>query len=374
MSDTEAGTVGSHPNVYIATTGGPCAIADLQRREGAHSSFVSTVGNFRPLHWTKDYDDFVRNALPQAMSKPGPYNLVVETSPDFGLSWELPVLIAHLLQDSPPRGQTIWATGRIDSDLRPVPADDYEIETKIEQSRELIAHLAPDLVAIMPPPMSDSERGRIEAEFASANVVCRFPADLEELCACLDLPGAHSDSVAGDGGDPRAERRRRSRRRASLRVAVLTLATGLGAAFLLTGQHENLSWLSTLGKTPGPATAQALAIHGIYTAEDVTCYDQLNTTLPEQSVPARRDAGAARYWLEHSENLCRVRFSNDSRTAMTLHLDPILISHGAPMLNPPGTMVELPANGFRTIFFGSPPAPGDLTLYLDGQTVTLTLE
>src|SRR5690606_2634536 len=127
----------------IPTTGGPLFIEGIQVRKRLKSSYAVTKGDFRPLAFSPDYARFVSGPLTGHID-PGPYELSLSGAIDSGRSWELPVLLAHLLHaperlaasgglageaegtDANQATCLVWATGAVDTDLNPAPGT-YEI-------------------------------------------------------------------------------------------------------------------------------------------------------------------------------------------------------------------------------------------------------
>lgn len=344
------------PRVYIATTGGPCRIDRITPRPQIRSSFVSSIGSFQPLPWSADYDAFIRNVLPQAIPDPGPFNLSVEDSPDFGRSWELPVLIAHLLLHHDRSDRAIWATGRLNADLSPVPADDYEIAVKIAQSREILADLGPDGLAILPPPLSDDERPRIEAAFAEIGCACAFPRTLAEVRNCLGLTTQSPKPIA---------------RRWPMVVA--TACAGLAAAATLVPWDANWPGPSTLQDIFPQALAGApLSVQGIYAEEKNQCLNRFIQDVPLETIPATLSETDAAYRLPASPALCDLEFRNTSDASIELKIDPALIALGVLGSDRFTSLQTLGSRQYITIGLKRAPAPGTLTLWVDGHPFSVT--
>src|SRR5262249_54983832 len=76
------------------------------------------------------------------LAKPGPYEMRVAGPVDSGKSWELPVLLAHLvvalgadLAEEPAQADLVlWSTGAVDLDLR-ILDHDYKLPAKADPSK-----------------------------------------------------------------------------------------------------------------------------------------------------------------------------------------------------------------------------------------------
>lgn len=339
------------PRVYIATTGGPCRIGRIQPRPQIRSSFVSPIGSFQMLPWSAQYDTFVRNILPQAIPAPGPFSMTVENSPDFGRSWELPVLIAHLLQHHGATDMAVWATGRLDADLAPVPADDYEITTKIAQSRDVLAGLAADGLAIIPPPVSASERARIEADLAEIGCRCAFPGTLAEVHACLGLPAPKPWPL------------------------IATVASAGLLAVVLGIWSANWSGSSTPGNIlPDTPAAAPLTVQGSYAEEKSQCMSRFMEQVPMQETQAKLSKPNATYRLPALPTLCDLRFHNSSAGPVEIRIDPALIALGVMGTDQYAEPQELGPNQYITIGLKQGPKPGPVTIQVDGRPFVLMFE
>ncbi len=180
-------TVTTQPTFVIApTTGGlihVCGITPRSRQQ-LNNSFAVIKGDFRPLKMSGDYHRLASGpmALAGVADTDVVYELALSGDIDSGRSWELPIVIAHLLrgagclttaaeaiapdegcpadeaaaavaagdtsataQSSTPRGQSsparprvIWATGSVDNELSP-QAGDFSVRTKTALSLETLA-------------------------------------------------------------------------------------------------------------------------------------------------------------------------------------------------------------------------------------------
>ncbi|MEL6312112.1 MAG: hypothetical protein AAFQ17_07090, partial [Pseudomonadota bacterium] len=172
----------------VPTTGGVALIANLRRRARLKASYVTTVGDYRPLSLSPAYEHLLIGPLAEAIT-PGPYEIVLSSVIETGRSWELPVTIAHLFAegqvlakaDGPPdaltaydAGALVWATGKLDTSLTPVP-DDYRIDLKVEHSMHVFeeAHAASMAITLIVPAGTDPRENA-----ALDRVVSLFGAEL----------------------------------------------------------------------------------------------------------------------------------------------------------------------------------------------------
>lgn len=193
----------------IPTTGGPLLIEGIQVRTRLKSSYAVTKGDFRPLGFSPDYARFVSGPLAGHI-EPGPYELSLSGPIDSGRSWELPVLLAHLLHaparlsaasrlfteaESVDKGaHVVWATGAVDTDLNPSPGS-YEIARKLAASEELFDRARQQGLRILLLLPADISHADLDAARAAA---VRYGASLHEVASLgqamgpLGLPAAHA--------------------------------------------------------------------------------------------------------------------------------------------------------------------------------------
>jgi hypothetical protein len=175
--------------VILPTTGALNQIVRLTGRPGLKASFVVMRGDYRPLAVSKDYDALTDEAGPLAKLAPlvasGPYEMRVSGNFDSGKSWELPVVIAHMvvalgaeLVDDPAEAELIlWSTGAVDLDLGIVPQN-YSLPAKLALSKSTFQAgvTAGARIQVFLPPDSDpapfqTMLAEISAARASVDVV-----------------------------------------------------------------------------------------------------------------------------------------------------------------------------------------------------------
>jgi hypothetical protein len=157
--------------VLVPTTGALNQVLRIQPHPGLAYSFAVRKGEAEHLSITRQYAPLTApgGALEAlgAPAKPGTYILQLAGPIDCGGSWQLPVLLAHLvvalgekLVDSAVAEQAganlvVWSTGAVDYDLTVVHGDDvdYQLRAKVERSRAGLAEAAKAgarIIAIIP--------------------------------------------------------------------------------------------------------------------------------------------------------------------------------------------------------------------------------
>jgi hypothetical protein len=150
--------------VLVPTTGKLNRVLRIDPYPDLVHSFVVRQGDVERLPITRKYADLTSAGGPLAALgspvKPGLYRLLLAGPIDAGDSWQLPVLLAHVvaalgmkLAEEPTKGDIVlWSTGAVDIDLKIVDHD-YRLPAKIACSRtalqEAVAAGA-QIVAILP--------------------------------------------------------------------------------------------------------------------------------------------------------------------------------------------------------------------------------
>jgi hypothetical protein len=151
----------------VPTTGGPNAVRGLTQRRDLPASVVFQNSNFRPLSWSRDYDQFLLPSGPvrsliQNVAE-GAFVMRVDDDIDGGRSWEVPMLLTHFAVSSghliSPNIEAadvlLWSTGALDYDdgsdiaAQKIAPQDYALNAKIEASRALFAQAAQHNVHII---------------------------------------------------------------------------------------------------------------------------------------------------------------------------------------------------------------------------------
>ena len=158
MSAAKAGR--NRVRVFIATTEGPVAIQKITAEDPDVPSVACRDGTTEVLAISRDYTRFVDRGtgLVARLTGHGAYRLDLDRPVDGGRSWQLPVLLAHLLDtegrlagSEESTGLTLLATGEVDREQRVRPVG--RIEEKLSAARALIDGHAEDerpLVVLMP--------------------------------------------------------------------------------------------------------------------------------------------------------------------------------------------------------------------------------
>ena len=157
------GDTGPHTRrvrVLIATTEGPVAVQKITAEDPDVPSVACRDGTTEVLAISRDYTRFVNRGtgLVAGLTGHGAYRLDLERSVDVGRSWQLPVLLAHLLDaedrlagPEDPAQFVLLATGEVDRDQRIRPVG--RIGEKLAAARSLVGRHkdgGPPLVVLLP--------------------------------------------------------------------------------------------------------------------------------------------------------------------------------------------------------------------------------
>ena len=143
MSAAPAG--GCRVHVFIATTEGPVAVQKITAEDPDVPSVACLDGTIEILPISRDYTRFVDRGtgLVARLTGHGAYRLDLDGSVDGGRSWQLPVLLAHLLEaedrlagPEQPADLTLLATGEVDREQRVRPVG--RLDRKLSAARALI--------------------------------------------------------------------------------------------------------------------------------------------------------------------------------------------------------------------------------------------
>lgn len=143
MSAGPAG--GCRVHVFIATTEGPVAVQKITAEDPDVPSVVCLDGTTEILAISRDYTRFVDRGtgLVARLTGHGAYRLDLDRPVDGGRSWQLPVLLAHLLEaedclaaPEEPADLTLLATGEVDREQRVRPVG--RLDRKLSAARTLI--------------------------------------------------------------------------------------------------------------------------------------------------------------------------------------------------------------------------------------------
>lgn len=132
-------------HVIIGTTRGPVAIQRITREQPGVQSVICLDGTVEALPVSQAYHDFVRRGTGLIARDFGhdAFRVDLDRRIDQGVSWQLPLYVAHALEagsrlgnGSPSAGDTvIWATGAVSADgqVRPVARTADKLEQSLEQ-------------------------------------------------------------------------------------------------------------------------------------------------------------------------------------------------------------------------------------------------
>ena len=146
--------------VFIATTEGPVAVQRITAEDPDVPSVACRDGTTEVLAISRDYTRFVERGtgLVAALTGHGAYRLDLDRPVDGGRSWQLPVLLAHLLESAgrlagphEPADLALLATGEVDRDQRVRPVG--RIAEKLAAAGDLIARhgeTGPPLTVLLP--------------------------------------------------------------------------------------------------------------------------------------------------------------------------------------------------------------------------------
>lgn len=367
-----SGRLAAH--VVIPTTGGAILVRGLKPRPLLPTNWVTLEDDFRHLAMSESYADLVRGPLAGHVEHKT-YQLVVSGDIDTGRSWELPVLIAHLLEargclsngtfnTSPPPPEAgerlIFATGKLDSELAPL-ADRYHLRLKIAQAKELLDDAAKknlEVVFILPADLDDDDRQAIAeaAEPLGARVLpCRSFQDVrdavERICG-EELP-------AGGMWFPNASR-------------LHVLAVFLGAA-VLAALFAGGSYLSGGSILSAKDAFSSLLVQRVEAETMEACHMSLYEGTGQITRLAVRH-GEAGYTMPLSSGFCGLRIVNIGGRETQVALDAALMGDvivGDWSLM--GSEGQRLAPGWETVvYFTRPPPPGRYDLRLTGKQAHTT--
>ncbi|MYE58394.1 MAG: hypothetical protein F4X35_02240, partial [Alphaproteobacteria bacterium] len=142
------------------TTEGPVAVQRITAEDPDVPSVACRDGTTEVLAISRDYTRFVDRGtgLVAALTGHGAYRLDLDRPVDAGRSWQLPVLLAHLLETEgrlagpgKPADLILLATGEVDRDQRVRPVG--RVEEKLAAAQGLLARRRrdePPVVVLLP--------------------------------------------------------------------------------------------------------------------------------------------------------------------------------------------------------------------------------
>lgn len=248
--------------VLLPTTGALNRVVRLEARPDLPASGVYARHDFRPLAITADYDALTARSGPlAALGSPvraGVHRLWLEGPIEAGKSWELPVLLAHLVTAlgaelaAAPSGAdlVLWSTGAVDLDLR-IPDHDYRLAAKAAHSIAVLTEAAAHGAAIVALVPACADAAPLREALAQAGVTARIESvdGVAPARAVVEaaLRGRAVTVAAPPGG------RRRAVRAAAVIAAVAVLGLGVVHAAMPWASRLAASWLQAAAPDPGPS-------------------------------------------------------------------------------------------------------------------------
>ena len=238
--------------VLIATTEGPVSVQKITAEEPGVPSVACRDGTTEVLAISSDYTRFVERGtgLVARLTGHGAYRLDLDRPVDGGSSWQLPVLLAHLLDaerrlagPDEPADLVVLATGEVDREQRVRQVG--RISEKLAAASNLIARCGesgPPLVVVLPsddwrPEIGDWLRTQAGGTALRVRTWDRMRRlnDLEEPRREA-TPGTGTSSGRGtrDDGPDAGTRKPPTRAGRTIRAILLLLAAsalGAGAAW-----------------------------------------------------------------------------------------------------------------------------------------------
>jgi hypothetical protein len=156
--------------VLVPTAGSLIRISTLKARPDLPASVVVAAPSYIPMPITREYDVLTSEAGPLAAVgapvKPGRYWLRLSGEVNSGESWEIPVILAHLvfalgveLVEQPSEADVVlWSTGEVDAKLNIVDRN-YRVPPKVARSRTGLHEAAAagaQIIGILPAGEDDS--------------------------------------------------------------------------------------------------------------------------------------------------------------------------------------------------------------------------
>lgn len=398
-------SVGTRALVAVPTTGGVVLVANLRSRPRLRASYMTVAGDFRPLPLSTAYAQLLQGPLADEIGE-GPFELVLSEGVETGRSWELPVTLAHLLAEADALATAsdavddfssyaptvlVWATGKLDSTLAPMP-DDYRIDLKCAVSEDLFAaaHKAGvPIRMLVPDEISPTERDAVDAvvqrwgavcatatdgaivrdvatELGGARAVIETPAAVVAGATTAALPGdPPRDAISGASPGPDISDISSvasadpvglaglSRTWLALAAACVVVVAGLAFAFG--------SGLSTrTATTPAPVVLRVLKAES-----EAECQRAIMLATPLKSKAIALKGGA--FTVPAGAALCGLAFRNTADSPQRMRLDDELLNQGAFGHTPLATADAIGPNEEAVVYFGIAPQPGRYGLALESN-------
>ena len=374
-------------SVVIPTTGGATTIEGIKLRSRLRTSLVTQQGDYRPLEMSADYAHLISGPLSEHI-RPGPYQLSLNGELETGRSWELPVALAHFLcergalttnsepaainfdvqaQSEPTRpvrpGYLIWATGKLDADLSPLP-DEYRLDLKLQTSKALLERASADgqkIIFAIPPNLEKRQLTELEEAAHRWDGEVHILESGHEVGALIDSLIGKRQALTGppEAAWPTIASENPAR---SFFYRHKWVLAGLTAVVILVG---SLSTQNTSGVSNNkPASGlDSLLVERIESATLNECHTAIYTESVKLDMAPLRPDGHL-YQVDTGGGLCGLRFVNIGDAPLSINLDLTLRSNAIV-----GSWAIFSANGQRLaptwetiVYFASYPLPGDYKL------------
>ena len=184
--------------VFVATTGGPVQIERLTPERAPQSMIcISRSSTILPI--SREYDDFVRRGSGVIEREFGPFGYEsfradVSGAVGTGQSWQLAFFLAHaidaaddveLVENMEKADCVVWATGRVDYDLKILEVD--HVAEKLQASRSLFEQVeASSLKGMVITPVFQSQ-DMVDMAGLSSKFSIIAVEDVINVCQVLDL-------------------------------------------------------------------------------------------------------------------------------------------------------------------------------------------
>jgi hypothetical protein len=259
--------------VTLPTTGASNRVLRLKARPDLPASAVYQPRTIMPLSITEEYNVLTSKSGPLTalapLVRPGPYWLWLSGPIDSGESWQVPVLLAHLVialggelvEEPSDADLVLWSTGAVDAELGVVDHD-YRLAAKVACSRadlEEAAAAGAQIIGILPAhsrtdpaPLRDL-LAEIGAQGARVEFIDNVAAARAMLEAALhpSMPAAPPANLPPAGGMAAGPRGPVPVAPATI-VAIAAAALALVAAAIGSEQIKQATgWLAKLAKSGG---------------------------------------------------------------------------------------------------------------------------
>ncbi|MEL7543806.1 MAG: hypothetical protein AAGJ70_08520 [Pseudomonadota bacterium] len=325
------------------TTGGMVWVERVRARPRLQASYAALKGDFRPLALSGDYHNFVSGLLAAHGIADGAHELQLSADIDSGRSWEIPVLIAHLLaRDDDATGNRpdiIWATGSVDPELNP-QAEDFSVSRKLDLAEDGFASWAEDeksVLLLAPAGMPAADGDALHATAEKHGFTVATPSTFAELATAVGCavttapqpsaaatPPASAMPEAAHIGTPPASF---SRTTPLIATAVAGIALAV-FALIPKGSGPSTGGAETNDAASGVAqpegAAAALTVVRLSADSRADCIERIMLTKPmSRAVVAMRNGG---YQIASGGGLCGLRLVNQGSRTVDVRLTGDLVT------------------------------------------------